>query len=516
VPGVSARGALRRLVPAGPTRGGCAILEETPAASDGTVRVRFAPSPTGSLHIGGARTALFNWLLARKRRGRFILRFEDTDRSRSTEEAARSLAETLRWLGLDWDEGPGVGGAYGPYRQTERAPLYRAAADRLLAEGKAYPCYCTPDELAARREAARREGRAPRYDGRCRHLTAAERAALEARGRVAAVRLRVPEQGRTVFRDLIYGELSFDNAELDDFVIMKSDGLPTYNFAVVVDDAHMRVTHVIRGEEHLSNTPKQLHVYAALGETPPAFAHVPMILAPDRSKLSKRHGAVAVEEFRAAGFLPEAVLNYCALLGWSPGEDREILSRDELVERFDLSRVSRSAAIYDVRKMRWVNGEHLRRASPETLVEWCLPWLDGAGLPAREADRSWLARVLAAVQERVETLGEVPAAVEYFFRPPAGYDEAGVRKHFGPGTADRLRLCAARLAALEDWSAGSAEAAYRALADEMGVKAAALIHPTRLALTGRTVGPSLFLIVELLGREETCRRLRQAADLLAA
>jgi nondiscriminating glutamyl-tRNA synthetase len=461
------------------------------------VRVRFAPSPTGYLHMGGARTALFNWLFARHHRGRLILRIEDTDRSRSSAELAEGLCATLRWLGLDWDEGP--------FRQTDRLSLYRRAADRLEAEGRAYRCYCTPEDLAARRDAARARGEAPRYDGRCRDLGPGERRRLEAEGRRPALRLRVDPRGQTVVEDRVFGPVRFANEELDDFVILKSDGLPTYNFAVVVDDADMGITHVIRGDEHLSNTPKQIQVYGALGIDPPIFAHIPLILAPDRSKLSKRHGAVAVEELRDQGYLPEALVNYCALLGWSPGDEREVFTRDELVERFDLDRVNRSAAVYDFEKLAWMNAQWLRRLQPEELVERAAPWLRG-----RRIQPAWA----AAVRERVHTLAELAQAVEYFLVPPSDYDEAGRRKHFGPQTAARLRAAREALAAVEPWDEPACEAAYRSLAERLGCKAAELIHPTRLALTGRTVGPSLFLIVALLGRAETLSRLDAAIRFL--
>ncbi|MDI3299684.1 MAG: glutamate--tRNA ligase, partial [Bacillota bacterium] len=327
------------------------------------VRVRFAPSPTGYLHLGGARTALFNWLFARHHGGSFILRIEDTDRQRSSEASVRAITEGLRWLGLDWDEGPEAGGAFGPYFQSQRQQGYRQAAASLLERGLAYPCYCTAEELELRRKQALAEGRAPRYDRRCLRLSAAERERLEREGRRPALRLLAPDEGVTVVHDLVRGDVEFENAAvMDDFVIMKSDGFPTYNFAAVVDDAAMRVTHVLRAEEHLSNTPKQLAVYRALGLEPPAFGHLPMILAPDRSKLSKRHGAIAVEEFRERGYLPEAMVNYLALLGWSPGDEEEFFTREELVARFDLDRVGRQPAVYDVEKLTWMNAHYLREA----------------------------------------------------------------------------------------------------------------------------------------------------------
>ncbi|MBX5476519.1 MAG: glutamate--tRNA ligase [Clostridia bacterium] len=481
-------------------------------------RVRFAPSPTGYLHIGSARTVLFNFLFARSTGGTLVLRIEDTDLSRSKEELADRMAETLLWLGIEYDEGPKKGGPYGPYFQAQRTARHREIAERLIAEGKAYRCYCTPEELAERREAAVKAGRAPRYDGRCRNLSEAEVRAFEAEGRRPAVRLRVPEEGVTVVRDEVYGEVTFDNATLDDFIILRSDGMATYNFASVVDDIDMRITHVIRAEEHLSNTPKQIHVYRALGEPLPVYAHVPMVLAPDRSKLSKRHGAVSVEEFRDKGYLPEAIVNYVALLGWSPGDDREIFTMDELIREFSLERVSRTAAIYDVQKMEWINAQHLRRLSPAEVARRALPWLRKAGLVPNDGDvDAKLEAAVALVIERVRTLAEIPDAIAFLYRAPEAYDEAGVRKHFtGPDAADRLAACRRIAETVGAWTADAIEAAYRSEAERLGIKPAALIHPTRLAVTGRTVGPSLFHLLELVPREEAARRLARAEEYVRA
>lgn len=481
-----------------------------------SVRVRYSPSPSGAQHLGSARTALFNWLFARRHGGAFVLRVEDTDQSRSSEAAVRDLCETLRWLGLDWDEGPEVGGPYGPYNQMARLDLYAQALVRLRASGAVYPCYCTPEELARRRQEAQARGQPPRYDGRCRRLSAAERAARQAAERRPAWRIAAPQDGETVVHDLVRGDVAYPNDSLDDFVVVRSDGVPTYNFAVVVDDLAMRITHVLRGDEHLANTPKQLLLYAALGAPPPAFGHLPMILAADRTKLSKRHGSIAVQDFRQAGILPEALINYCALLGWSPPDGREVLDREELVAAFSLDRVNRSPAVYDVEKLRWLNGQHLRRLSPAELVRRARPWLERAGLPAGDAGAApQLEAVVALVRERVPTLADLPPAIEYFYRRPEAYDAAGVRRHFGAGAAERLRAAAEAVRALADFSEASLEAAYRALAERLGVRAAELIHSTRLALTGRTVGPSLFALAALLGREECAARLEAAAARIA-
>jgi glutamyl-tRNA synthetase (EC 6.1.1.17) len=343
------------------------------------IRVRFAPSPTGSLHIGSVRTALFNWLFARKYNGVFILRLEDTDLERNLKEAETDIMSSLRWLGLNWDEGPDAGGLFGPYRQSERSDLYRNEAHRLLENGAAYQCYCTSEELALQREEARQKGLAPRYDGQCRHLDDKARREREARGIRPTLRIKVPLAGATVVHDLIRGDVEFENKTLDDFIIMKSNGLPTYNFACVVDDSLMRITHVIRAEEHLSNTPKQIFLYRALGYQPPVFAHAPMILAPDRSKLSKRHGATSVEEFRSDGFFPEALVNYLVLLGWSPGDEREIMTVEEITSAFSLEAISRHAAIYDTRKLTWLNARYLNAFELERVVKDVLPFFHSHG-----------------------------------------------------------------------------------------------------------------------------------------
>jgi len=475
------------------------------------VRVRYAPSPTGSLHMGSARTTLFNWLFARHAGGTFILRLEDTDQARSTAAHAHGLCEMLRWLGLTWDEGPEVGGPHAPYNQMARLHLYRDALQRLQAAAAVYPCYCTPEELAARRDEARLEGRPPRYDGRCGLLSAAERGALQAQGRRPAWRLRVPVAGETVVHDLVQGDVAYPNHTLDDFVIVRSDGIPTYNFVVAVDDIEMEMTHVLRGDDHLANTPKQLCVYRALGAEPPAFGHLPSVLATDRSRLSKRHGPVSIEDYRGMGLLPEGILNYCALLGWSPGDAREVMSLPELVAAFDLGRVGRSGSVYDVQKLRWMNGQHLRRLQPEEVVRRARPWLEAAGL-APEAQTPPLAASVALVLERIETLADLPEAIAYFYRAPDSFDPAGVLKHFGPATAPLLRAAVGCILDLPVFGEAELEAGYRALAAELGVKAAALIHPTRLALTGRTVGPSLFGLAALIGRSECARRIEVAAE----
>jgi len=481
------------------------------------VRVRFAPSPTGYLHIGGARTALFNFLFARHHGGKFVLRIEDTDTERTIKDSAEKLMAAFKWLGLSWDEGPIVGGPKGPYYQSQRQEIYRRYVEELLAKGAAYKCYCTPEELAAEREKARLERRAPRYSGRCRSLTPEEIARFEAEGRKPAIRLKTPDEGVTVVRDLVHGEVTFRNEEISDFVIMKSDGFPTYNFACVIDDWQMGITHVIRADEHLSNTPKQMWIYEALGAPMPKFAHVPMILAPDRSKLSKRHGAQTVEEFMEKGYLPEAILNYIVLLGWTPPDStKEIMSLDEMIELFDIDRVSSTPAVYDVTKMTWMNGQYLRMKTPRELMELYVPVAEKMGLATAEELRSradWLEKVILALRERSKTVDELVESSAYFFRAPEKYDEAGEKKLFTrPGVAGLMRKGARALASVEEWNLENVEAAYRRLIEQEGIKGGDIIHPTRLALSGKTVGPGLFEIIEILGKEESVARLEAAAS----
>lgn len=465
------------------------------------VRVRYAPSPSGTLHIGGARTALFNFLYARRHGGRFVLRVEDTDQARRVDGSEAAMMRGLQALGIVWDEGPDVGGEFGPYRQSERIAYHQAQADRLLHEGKAYRCYCTSEELEAERQARRAQGLAPRYSGRCRRLTAADWAQRE--GRPFVVRLKVPTDGVTVVHDLIRGQVVFENHILDDFVLMKPDYTPVYNFAVVLDDYQMHITHVIRGEEHLSNTPKQILVYEALGFSPPQFAHVPMILAPDHTKLSKRHGATAVEEYLEQGILPEALVNYLLLLGWSSPTGEELMGLAEAAELFDLDRVQRTAAIYDAKKLEWMSQQYLKRLPVEAIAEAVRPFVTydlTAGPP--------LAVGVELVRDRCHTLVQVADSMRFLYEAPTQYDPKGVVKHFqGQEVAERLDRLALGLAEQTVWTHDVLSAYYDRLAATLGVKRADLIHPTRLAVTGKTVGPGLFELLEVLGREKTVNRL---------
>lgn len=478
------------------------------------IRVRFAPSPTGNLHIGGARTALFNWLFARHYGGKLVLRIDDTDTERSTGASRRQILAALKWLGIDWDEGPEAGGPYAPYYQSQRFDLYREYAGRLVAAGKAYYCYCTPEELAQRRKAALAAGKAPRYDGRCRHLKPGEQRWLAAGESQPVIRLQVPGSGETVVRDYFRGEVSFANDLLDDFIIMKSNGVPTYNFATVVDDVEMKITHILRAEEHLSNTPRQVLVYQALDKPLPVFAHVPMILAPDRSKLSKRHGATSVEEFQEQGYLPEALVNYLALLGWSPGADREILPREEMVRLFSLEHVGKNAAIYDLKKLTWLNGYYLSQAGLNRVTGLVLPVLKARRLIPDDFPpdfEQYITRVVDTVRTRVKTINEVADASAYFFRDDYDYEEKGVRKYFRkPGTAEVLGHARQVLERLEPFNLETTEEAYRQLTAKLDIKSGDLFHPTRLALSGRTMTPGLFDVMVTLGKERTLRRLDRA------
>ena len=475
------------------------------------IRVRFAPSPTGTLHIGGARTALFNWLYARNQKGTLILRLEDTDLGRSTTESALGIVDGLRWLGLDWDEGPDIGGSYGPYRQSERLSIYQDYLLQLLAAGKAYYCFCTPDELRLQRENVQTGKGTFRYEGTCRNLSQVEVAQRIALGQKPTLRFRMPVQGTTVVQDLVRGEVTFQNELFDDFIIAKSDGWPTYNFAVVVDDHSMKISHVIRAEEHLPNTPKQILLYQALGLTPPQFAHVSMILAPDRSKLSKRHGATSVQEFREQGYLPDALVNYLALLGWSPGDELDIMPIEEMVRRFDLDNVSKSAAIYDIEKLGWMNGRYLGQLNTEDIV--AMIENDGRERGWLKLDnRDYFVRVIDLLRSRVKIVQDLLPSAEYFFAPPGHYDEKGVDKYFR-NLGSRDKLAAVRsLLDIQPFTAEQIENLIRSKADQLGLKAADLIHPTRLALSGRTNTPGLFEIMELLGSATCIGRLVQAEE----
>ncbi len=466
------------------------------------VRVRFAPSPTGLLHIGNVHTALFNWLFARQRGGVVVLRAEDTDTERSEAAFEEGICEDLRWLGLDWDEGLEVGGEYGPYRQSQRQQLYEEALEKLKAGGYVYPCYCSVEELEAQRKADLAQGKPPRYSGRCRKLSSQQRAAFEAQGRKPSWRFHIPQDQTITFTDLLRGEFSFPGKEIGDFVVVRPSGVPTYNFAVVVDDLKMEISHIIRADEHLSNTPRQVAIYQALGAPLPQFAHVAMLLGPDRQKLSKRHGAVSVAQYRAQGYLPEALMNYLALLGWTPKEG-EILSRAELIAQFDLSKVATSPAIFDQEKLRWLSGQYLRGADDTRLVALAIPYLSEAGLlPEDKAawpPKEWLARMMGLLKHNILSLGELPPWAKPFLAEPS-YEDQKIAKLLSGENA--VRVFTEFSAALEGKAQISPEDAaelLHQLPGELALGAGKVFRPLRAALTGQGRGPELGEIVSLLG-----------------
>jgi len=465
------------------------------------VRTRFAPSPTGELHAGNARVAVLSWLFARHHDGDFLLRIEDTDLGRNVAGAEAGIVEDLRWLGIEPDEGPGLGGDHGPYRQSDRLEFYRRHADRLLADGRAYPCYCTTEELERRREAALEQGLPPAYDGTCRALDASAIAPLKGEGRAAALRFRMPESGTIEVQDAVRGGVPFEAAELGDFVILRSDGLPTYNFAVVVDDALMEVSHVIRGVGHLSNTPRQVALYHALGWAPPVFAHVPTVLGPDRQKLSKRHGATSLAQYRREGVHPDALLNYLSLLSWSSPSGEELLSRERLVAEISLERLRASDVVFDDEKLRWLSARHIERMELAELVERVRPHLSGRAAAMGEAA---LAVALGAVRSHLRTFGEADALLEPFRAdaPPAAPPADGGRAV--------LEQAAERLRALEEWGEQPVAQAIREAGKAADARGPRLYHPLRLAVTGQGEGPPLAALITVLGRDEAVRRLERA------
>ena len=481
------------------------------------IRVRYAPSPTGMLHVGGVRTALFNWLFARKNGGTFVLRIEDTDLERSTEESVEQLKRSLRWIHLVWDEGPEVGGPHAPYRQTERTQLYRDAAQKLLDSGMAYRDFATPEEVNAFRERERAEKRQPVYRGLEYRDMDPEVARRKAEaGEPHTVRFRTPLEGETVVEDVIRGPVTFENLNLEDFVLMKSSGTPTYNFAAVVDDAEMEISHVIRGDDHLSNTPRQILIYKALGHHLPAFAHVPQVLGPDKKKLSKRHGAASVEDFAAQGILADALFNYLALLGAGYAADEEIFTPDELASRFRLDRVSGNPAVFDEKKLLAINQVYIRHQSPEELAMQAAPMLAESGSATKEElerDMPRLTQIMDLLKERISRVTDVPDAVGYFYGGTLNYDEGEFVKQFGKEfVRENFPELNERLKALPEWTEEAIEEAVRGLAAEKEKGARHLIHPLRFATTGRTVSAGLFETMLLLGRERCLLRIEDAIE----
>ena len=462
------------------------------------VRTRFAPSPTGYLHIGGARTALFNYLFARHHGGKFILRIEDTDRERSTPEAIKAILDAMTWLQLEWDEGP--------FYQTQRYSFYKEKIRQLLAEGNAYPCTCTPAELDAKRQLAQKEKRKPAYDGTCRP---AEGIIPDLpTGKPYTIRFRSPREGTTVVEDAVKGNIVFDNRELDDLIIARSDGTPTYNFCVVVDDIDMAITHIIRGDDHLANTPRQIQLYQALGRPLPQFAHVPLILGTDKARLSKRHGATSVTAYRDMGYFSEAVVNYLVRLAWSYG-DQEIFSREELIEKFTLENVGKSAGVFNPEKFLWVNFTYLKSRSLSQLAEEIIPFIQAKGYPVPQ-DKHWLEKMIATLRERAKTLAELVDQAHFYLTDDISIDDKAVKKFLTPDAVQPLSKLIEKLTALDDFSEANIEQAFATVLQELGLSMGQLAQPVRVALTGSTVSPGIHEIIAVLGKDRTLRRLRLA------
>jgi len=464
-----------------------------------SVRTRFAPSPTGYLHIGGVRTALFNWLFARHHGGVFILRIEDTDVARSSQESLEAILDGLSWLGLDWDEGP--------YFQSQRMQLYREHVERLLNAGKAYRCYCTPEELEERRQQALAEGEKPKYDGRCRERTD------HPEGRPFVVRFRAPLEGRIAVEDLIKGKVVFENEELDDLVILRSDGSPTYNFVVVVDDALMEISHVIRGDDHLNNTPRQIHLYEALAYPVPAFAHLPLILGEDRSRLSKRHGATSITAYQEMGYVPDALVNYLARLGWSHG-DQEIFSREELIEKFSLEGAGRSAGIFNPEKLLWLNAHYIKEGETGQIAQQLIPFLHQRGVKTELNGR--LIKAVQSLQPRAKTLAGMAEMAEFYFSDDFPYDEKGGRKFLRPELSSFLASLLEELQRNEDFAEANLERLFRQLTEQQGLKMNQAAQGVRVALTGKTTSPGLFEVMEGIGRERVIKRLERALGFIGS
>jgi glutamyl-tRNA synthetase len=470
------------------------------------VRVRFAPSPTGYLHVGNARTALFNYLFAKKQKGAFVLRIEDTDIERSNVEYEAGIIEDLKWIGLEWNEGPDIGGPYAPYRQSERLEVYREYARRLLDNGLAYRCWCTKEELEARRQKAKTDGKSQGYDNRCRNLSKSEIDDYISSGRKPAIRFRVPEK-KIFVNDLIRGTVAFDTSLQPDFVIMKSDGIPTFHFAVVIDDLLMHITHVIRGEDHLSNTPKHLLIYEALDERPPEFAHMSMTLGPDRSRLSKRHGATSVRQYREEGYLPEAFFNYIALLGWGSTSNQEIFTKEQLIDEFSLERCNKSSAIFDPKKLLWLNGLYLRKADPRRLAELALPFLRQSGLIGENPDMGFIAKLVALEQEKLQTLRDTPERIGFFLKEKICYEGPQLEKFRKPEVLKHLAKIAQEFRNTDPFSSERLESVVRSFCEQNNLKTADVFHPLRFATTGVTKGPGLFILLEILGKKVVLERI---------
>lgn len=485
------------------------------------MKVRFAPSPTGPFHIGGARSALFNWLLARREGGTFLLRIEDTDLVRSTRESEENIKAALKWLGMDWDEGIDVGGDNGPYRQTERLDIYKEVTDRLIAEGKAYYCYCTEEELEAERQAQLARGETPKYNGHCRHLTEEQRAAYEAEGRKPTVRLRVPLNETVAFDDMVRGHVSFESNGIGDFVIVKSDGIPVYNYAVVIDDHTMEVTHVIRAEEHLSNTPRQIVIYNALGWEVPTFGHISLIMGKDGKKMSKRHGATSVEQYKNLGYLPEAINNFLALMGWAPEGEQELFTTEELIKNFSMDRVAKKPAVFDIDKLNWINFNYMKKLTDEELYTLCLPSLQEAGYASAqpdEAEKARLTMLCVCLKDHISYGAQIKEEAAMFFTDSISIDEEH-RDDIKAVLAEEscptvLAAFSDKLKAMDEVTPEQVKAAIKAIMKETKLKGKFVFMPIRVAITGQMHGPDLNYIVPLLGRDTVLARLA-SVDTLA-
>ncbi len=475
------------------------------------LRVRFAPSPTGPFHIGGARSALFNWLLARKEGGKLILRIEDTDLERSTRESEENIKASLRWLGIEWDEGIDVGGEYGPYRQTERLEIYRQYTEKLLANGKAYYCYCSEEELDAERQEQMNKGENPHYSGRCRHLSQADRERLIAEGRKPTVRFRVPDNQQIVFKDMVRDTVSFESNGVGDFVIVKSDGIPVYNYAVVLDDALMNITHVIRAEEHLSNTPRQILIYQALGLPLPQFGHISLILGKDRTKMSKRHGATSVEQYKNLGYLPEGIVNFLALLGWAPPGEEEIFSQQELIRQFSMDRVAKNPAVFDIDKLNYINAHYMKQASPELVTELALPHLKAAGYIGEDCpaeQKEWLVKVVAELQGYISYAAQITEHIDVFFNDEINFENEEAHEIMKDADIPKvMEAFKTKLAALETVEPAAVQAILKGITKELKLGGKKVYMPVRIAITGKMHGPELINLVPLIGRERTLARM---------
>ena len=480
------------------------------------IRVRFAPSPTGPFHIGGARSALFNYLVAKHTNGKFVVRIEDTDRKRSTSESEENIKEALKWLGITWDEGIDVGGADGPYRQTERLDIYQKYTDKLLAEGKAYYCFCTPEELEAEKNAQLAKGETPVYSGKCADLPKETVEQYLKEGRPHVIRIKTPKNETIELDDLVRGHVSFDSNNVGDFVIVKSDGIPVYNYCVVLDDALMHITHVIRAEEHLSNTPRQLVIYKALGFEAPQFAHVSLILGADKKKMSKRHGATSVQQYRDMGYLPDALVNFLALLGWTPDSDQEIFSRDELNEQFSLSRVAKNPAVFDIEKLNWINFHYMKELDEDQLYTLCLPHLQKAGYASENPDQAeadWLKAVCAAMREHVQYGAQIVDAAKVFFTEDYAPENEETAAVLAEETAPAvLSMFRDELKALDEVTADTVQPLFKKIQKGLKVKGKFVYMPIRVAITGVMHGPDLNVIVALMGREKVLNRLSAVLD----